>query len=439
MGIYFGTDGIRGVVNDELTYDLAYRCGNALGSTKDKSNILIGCDTRLSSSYLINAFSGGVMSAGSNIVDVGVCTTPGIAYLTKTLGFDYGVVISASHNESKYNGIKIFTKDGVKLGDDRENHLERKFVHQVNVTNDKIGTFTQNFKLIKKYVEHLILSCNHRLDDMKIVIDTSNGASYKIAPYAFKKLGAKVIKINCSPNGKNINHNCGSLHPEMLSKTVKLHKADIGFAFDGDADRIIACDENGEIVDGDKIVYILALYLKKNNMLNKNIVVGTRHTNMGIEKALLKNNITLERTDIGDKYVIAKIDEKKLSLGGEKSGHIIIRDYTTTGDGILTAVKLAEIIKTAKTKASTLSRVKLYPQCNRDVIVSDKIKIINSENLKKEIDSQQNMLGHDARIMVRISGTEPKIRIMVECKNFKFANESALALEKTIKQIDMGI
>jgi len=439
MGIFFGTDGIRGVVNDELTFDLAYKCGNALGGTKTIPTIIVGRDTRVTGSYITTAFSGGAMSAGAKVVDIGVCTTPGIAYITKTLNADYGTVISASHNPPEHNGIKIFTNDGYKLGDDRESALERRFVHNINLPYNKLGTYEIKKSLVNLYINFLVNSCKINLNNLTIVIDASNGASYKIAPTVFKNLGAKVIKINCKNDGININKNCGSLHPENLQKATIKHKATMGFAFDGDADRIIACDENGKILDGDIILYMLAKYFKQNDTLNNNTIVGTRHTNMGLENELKEQGISLIRTDIGDKYVIEKLLEKNLSLGGEKSGHIIISDYATTGDGILTAVKLAEMVKMLNKNLSELSNVNLYPQCNIDCVVKDKMRIINSEKLMNEIDRCEKELGENARIMVRVSGTEPKIRIMVECQDNIIATKYAKNIENVVKEINMGV
>lgn len=437
MGIFFGTDGIRGIVNDELTFDLAYKCGNAVGSTKQGAKIIIGRDTRVTGSYLSIAFAGGAISAGAEVTDVGICPTAGIAYLTKELQFDYGVVISASHNPPEYNGIKIFNNQGFKLGDKAESSLERKFVNTTTISQKNIKNYTQNGKIIKKYVNFLENCAKTPLNNLKVVIDASNGASYKIAPQVFKELGAKVIKINCKNSGENININCGSLHPELLCKTVVATKSNMGFAFDGDSDRIIACDEKGNLLDGDIIVFMLAKYLKTKNALNKNCVVGTSHTNMGIEKALKKLNIKLFRTDVGDKYVLEKIEQEELSLGGEKSGHVIMRNYSTTGDGILTAIKLAEMVKELSQPLSILAKVKLHPQYNIDCIVQDKMRIINNQELASEVAKQEAMLGNNARIMVRVSGTEPKIRIMVEANKIAIAKASAEKIAEVVKKIDM--
>ena len=436
MGIFFGTDGIRGVVNEELTYNVAFKCGNSVGSSKENPTILIGGDTRLTRSYLISAFSSGAMSSGARIIDVGVCPTAGIAYLTKTLKMDYGVVVSASHNPAEYNGIKIFDGDGVKLGENREELLERKFLHETHKKHGKLGDYAQKFSLVKKYQDYLINCCKCRLDGLTIVLDGSNGAAYKIAPKVFKILGAKVIKINCRNNGKEINYNCGSTHPTTLSNAVKKHKANMGFAFDGDSDRIIACDEKGNIVDGDMIIYVLGKYLKSQGRLNKNTVVGTRHTNMGLEKSLKKYGIKLIRTDIGDKYVIAKMEEESLSLGGEKSGHIIFRDLATTGDGILTGVKLAELVKTSGKNISELCDFEIYPQINIDCVVKDKMEVINSQELNSTIDKIDQIMGRDYRLMVRVSGTENKIRIMVEGLDKTKCETYAKEIESTICKIN---
>lgn len=439
MSVFFGTDGIRGVVNNFLTHDLAIKCGNAVAQEKSNAKILIGGDTRISRAFLSNAFSVGAMSAGANVVDIGVCTTPGIAYITSILDFDYGVVVSASHNPAQYNGIKVFNEKGIKLGDKREEALERKFVHEINNDYPNIGSHEYLPNLCKKYEEHLKSCCSVSLDGLTIVIDGSNGASYKIAPSVFRDLGAKVIAINCHDDGKNINNKCGSTSPEKMCATVKKYKADMGFAFDGDADRIIASDENGNVIDGDVIIFMLAKYFKEQGKLTKDTVVGTRHTNMGLEKDLQNLGIKLIRTDIGDKYVIAKMEEENLNLGGEKSGHIIFRDYATTGDGILTGIKLAEMVKVKNKKISELAFANLYPQVNIDCVVSDKVKIINSEILNNAIEHNQKLLGDDARIMVRVSGTEPKIRIMVESQNSTLAESCAKDLESIVMKIDNDI
>lgn len=439
MGIFFGTDGIRGVACEELTYELAYKCGNALGQFKPKAKIIIGRDTRTSGTYLTNAFSGGVMSAGASVIDIGICTTPGIAYITKYLKADFGVVISASHNPAKYNGIKIFTSEGFKLDDGMEDSLERLFMKELNVSCLEIGTYEQNFELVDLYFNHLKKCCGVSLKGLKVVIDASNGASYKISPKIFKALGAEVICLNTKNDGANINNNCGSLHPETLSLEVIKNKADMGFAFDGDADRIIACDKNGRLIDGDEINYILAKYLYENGKLIDNAVVGTKHTNMAIEQKLNQMGIKFIRTDIGDKYVIERMERDSLVLGGEKSGHIILREYATTGDGILTALIISKIVKEKGLNINELIDVKLFPQCNIDVVVRNKNLILENKQLISVIQNKEQELGNLGRIMVRASGTEPKIRIMVEGENGEVCEKLAKEIEVEIKRISGGL
>ena len=436
MAIFFGTDGIRGEVNEFLTHELAYKCGNAIAGEKNNATILIGGDTRVTRSFLTSAFASGAMAAGANIIDVGVCPTAGIAYLTRQLGMDFGVVVSASHNPAKYNGIKIFDHKGFKLGDNAEEALERKFVNNKTVDWGKIGSFHQDHSLIKLYENFLISCCEKKLDGLTIVLDAGYGAAYKVAARVFKKLGAKVKLLHCKNKGLLINDGCGSLYPNLLVEAVKKHKADLGMAFDGDSDRIIACDETGKILDGDIILFIIAKYLKKTKRLSKNTIVGTSHTNIGIENELQRLGINLIRTDIGDKYVIAKMLEEGLDLGGEKSGHIIIREFATTGDGILSGIMLAAMSKLSGERLSKLAAVKLCPQINIDCVVSDKLRVVNSEKLTETINEQRKILGGNARVMVRCSGTEPKIRIMVECDDEKIAAFSAMKIEKIVYEID---
>lgn len=439
MGIFFGTDGIRGKALEELSFDLAYKCGNAISQIKPHCNVLIGRDSRTSGSYLTNSFAVGAMGLGAKIIDIGVCTTPCVAYLTKLLNCDFGVMISASHNSAEYNGIKIFGNDGFKLGDKKEEELERKFINQKVLSYEKLGEYNQNFNYVQFYINHLKKVAGEDLAGLKIVVDASNGGAYKIAPKIFKSLGAKVIEIACECDGVNINNNCGSLYPQKMIDAVIKNKADVGFCFDGDADRIIAADENGNILDGDILLYILAKHFKAINNLSHNMVVGTRHTNMALEENLKEYGINLIRSDIGDKYVLEQMLKHSLNLGGEKSGHIIMSDYSTTGDGVLCALFICSIIKQQNIKISELAGVKLYPQINIDVAVSDKIKVINSLSLQDEILKQENILGSGARIMVRVSGTEPKIRIMVEARDENFAKNSAKAIEEVVKKVDGGL
>lgn len=435
MGIYFGTDGIRGVVNEFLTYEIAFKCGNALASTKKHAKIIIGGDTRSSRDYLISALTSGAISAGGKVIDIGICTTPGIAYITKNSDADFGIVISASHNPPQFNGIKIFDSNGIKLSEEKEDELERKFV-KTKFESINFGNYRQEKKLTRLYEDYLVSTCNVSLKSLKIIVDASNGGGFQIAPRVFRKLGAKVTAIHCKNLGDKINENCGSTHPEDLARTVKARKADIGFAYDGDADRLIACDEKGNIVDGDSILYILAKYLFNQNKLNSNTIVATVQTNKGIEEELNSIGINVIRTNVGDKYVIEKMNEIGLNLGGEKSGHIILKDNASTGDGILASIKLAEILVQTKKKLSALTLKKMYPQCEIDCIVSNKSFILSHPLLLEKINSVKNTLESQGRLVIRASGTEPKIRIMVETKDKRLAKKYAKELAKIVMKLE---
>ncbi len=435
MGLFFGTDGLRGKVNEDLTQSIAYKIGNALSILTENPTVLVGSDTRTSASYLTLPLANGVMSGGGKVIDVGVIPTAGIAYLTRLLKADYGVVISASHNSGEYNGVKVFNKNGYKLGDKEEERIERCFIHEKVNDFPNIGTYVQDFTLIKKYRDFLIKS-SERLDGLTIILDCAYGAAYRIAPEVFKKLGAKVVASNATENGLKINHNCGALYPQNLKGRIKRYNADVGFAFDGDADRVIAVDENGSIIDGDMIICALAKYFNKNGLLKDSTAVGTSHTNMAIEKHLFDNGINFIRTDIGDKYVLAKLLEKNLSLGGEQSGHVILSDYATTGDGILTALTLSSMLIRQKIKASSILDVKLFPQENQNVTVKDKFRVINSEELGKEVAKYTALLSNKGRLMIRASGTEPKIRVMVESNDDALNKQIANSIVATIKNID---
>lgn len=436
MGVFFGTDGLRGKVNVDLTHNIAFKVGNALSILKENPTIIIGSDTRISNSFLTLAVASGAMSGGAKVVDVGVVPTAGIAYITKSIKADYGIVISASHNSGEYNGIKVFNSDGYKLSDKDEEQIERCFIREKISPYPNIGSYVQDFNLVKIYKKFLISASQNSLAGKTIVIDGAFGAANKIAPEVFRSLGANVIAANCVNNGIKINENCGALYPENLIKRVFRYKADMGFAFDGDADRVIAVDENGKIIDGDVIICGLAKYYKSLNKLNQNTVVGTSHTNMAIEEDLKNHGISLIRTDIGDKYVLAKLNEKNLSLGGEQSGHIILKDLATTGDGILSAIAIANMVISNKTKMSQAFKINLYPQSNKNVVVDDKFRIMNSEELGKQIAKFNVDLKGVGRLMIRASGTEPKIRVMVESKNSTLNEEIANTIASLIKRIN---
>ncbi len=435
MGIYFGTDGIRGKVNADLTKSIAYKIGNALSSIKEGANIIVGADTRITNSYLATALATGATNGGANVIDVGVLPTAGIAFLTKTLKADYGVVISASHNPPEYNGLKVFDGNGYKLGDKKEEELEKKFIHEKVNDFPNIGRYSQNHSLCSLYEEYLLKN-SRPLEGFKIALDCANGASFSVAPKVFKALGADVITINATDDGLKINDNAGALYPEVLSKVVLESNADMGFCFDGDADRLIAINQKGEVIDGDVIICGLAKYLKEKGKLNSDTVVGTSHTNMAVERELNAIDVSLIRTQIGDKYVLSKMIEKDLSLGGEQSGHIILKDLSTTGDGILSALTVANILSEKRVSFSEFFNTVLYPQENRDVICQDKHKVLNSEQLLQVITKYNIELSKKGRLMVRASGTEPKIRIMVESQDQVLNHKIADLLASLVKTLD---
>lgn len=436
MGVFFGTDGLRGKVNEELTFDVAYKIGNALSILKESPTVIIGSDTRISNTYLTLAVASGAMSGGAKVIDIGVVPTAGIAYITRAVNADYGIVISASHNSGEYNGIKVFDSNGYKLLDKEEERIERCFIHEKTNDFPNIGTFTQDYNLSKIYKKFLIESSESSLKGLTIILDCAYGAAHRIAPEVFRKLGAKVIASNCTDNGLKINQKCGALYPENLVSRVHRYKADMGFAFDGDSDRVIAVDEKGNIIDGDMIICGLAKHFKKLNKLSLDTVVGTSHTNMAIEENLKQEGINFIRTDIGDKYVLAKLLEKNLSLGGEQSGHIIIKDKATTGDGILTAIAVANMIINEKTTMSKAFDVKLYPQANKNVVANDKFRVINNEQVSNAVAKYSAMLSGKGRLMIRASGTEPKIRVMVESEDRELNENIAKSIVSIINSIN---
>ena len=432
MGNYFGTDGVRGEFGKAISCDIAFKIGNALSQIKTNPKVVVGHDTRLSADALCLSVSAGIVQGGGSVFNVGIIPTAGISFLVESENFDFGIIVTASHNPPNFNGIKIFDSSGRKLSENEEDFLEDFF--QCNYTAEKCGKFVCDESLQKKYLDHLKNSSLVSLEGMKICLDASNGASFVIAPKVFKNLGATVTKTACKNKGEKINVNCGSLHIENLAKKISKTNADVGFAFDGDADRVVAISKSGEVFDGDKLLYILAKDMKEKSLLFANTVVGTSHTNSGIMVALNRQKINLIRTDIGDKYVIEAMEKMNLSLGGEQSGHIIIKNYAQTGDGILTAIKICEIMKETQKSLDELFDANLIPQENINVSVKDKIKILNNENLKILTNQIANEISPAGRLLVRASGTEDKIRIMVEHPNKQkakvFANQIKSLIEK---------
>ena len=445
MRKYFGTDGVRGVANTELTCDLAYKLGRAggyvLAQGKDKVKVIVGKDTRVSGDMLEAALVAGLMSVGCDVVTVGVIPTPGVAYLTKKYEADCGVVISASHNPVEYNGIKFFNKDGYKLDDAVEleiegyiDNIEKVDYHPVG---EKVGRkiFVHNAQ--RDYIDYLKSIVNVDFKGLKVVLDCANGAAYKVAPTIFSELGANVVTINSEPDGNNINDKCGSTHPEMLQKAVVENKADLGLAYDGDADRLIAVDENGNIVDGDHIMILSAVYLKKKNQLSNNTLVITVMTNIGLNVAAREHGINLETTDVGDRYVIEAMKKGEFNLGGEQSGHMIFSDYNTTGDGVLSSLMLSKIIMEEKKPLSELASImSVYPQVLVNVEVKNEVKnkFMEVEEIKNEITRIEELMEGSGRVLIRPSGTQPLVRVMLEGKEEGQINELANNLANLIKE-----
>lgn len=427
MGKLFGTDGVRGVANTELTADLAYKLGRVgayiLTEGKKKARIVIGKDTRRSGDMLEAAIVAGILSTGSDALCVGVVPTPAVAFLTRKYEADAGVVISASHNPVEFNGIKFFNKDGFKLPDEIEGKIEEIILNEkeidLNPSGSDIGKKVEIDDSIKQYSQFLINSINTDLRGMKIAVDCANGAAYVAAPSVLSALGAEIKIINNKPDGLNINLNCGSTHPEGLQKLVTDWGAHVGLAFDGDADRLIAVDEKGHLVDGDKILTICGSYMKEKGTLSKDTVVSTVMSNIGFDLALKKAGCNVVRTKVGDRYVLEKMKEEGYDLGGEQSGHLIFLKHNTTGDGLLSALKLLEVVKERKQSLSKLAGMMTsYPQVlvNARVGNSNKTKYMEDMVVCQEIEKLEKAMNGEGRVLIRPSGTEPLVRVMLEGK-----------------------
>lgn len=430
MSIHFGTDGIRGKFGEDLTIDIAYKCGNSLNG-----NLIIGRDTRQSGIEIVKAFTKGALDAGCNVTEIGVCTTPCVAYLTLNKSFDYGIMITASHNPAEYNGIKIFSGKGLKLSQDIEKSIENHINNaQVNLYNT--GIYNKAPTLLDEYVNFIKSTAKTNFNNIKVVLDCANGASYDIAPKVFKSLGAEVVAISCTPDGTNINLNCGSLHPDNLVDAVLKNKANFGFAFDGDADRILAVDEEGNILDGDKLMYFFAKYYLAEGKLTNKQVVGTVMSNLGVEKALNNIGISLVRTNVGDKYVSEALINNNLLIGAEQSGHIILYDIFPTGDGVLNAIQVVNACVQSNKKLSQFIDYKPYKQTTINVFVKDKDAIMQKTELTKQVSMQNNKIAGQGRILVRKSGTEPCIRVMVESASQDICNKYSQELVEFIKDLD---
>lgn len=443
MGKLFGTDGIRGVANQELTADLAYQLGRAatfyFGKSVERPQIVIGRDTRLSGMMLESALAAGICSAGGDALLLGVAPTPAVAYLTHLLKAQSGVVISASHNPFYDNGIKFFSADGYKLSDAVEEELEQILEDGMctflNPRDEKIGQIYPIHERLDMYCDYLLKSTKSSLKGLKVVVDCANGAAYEVAPKIYRALGAEVIPMYISPDGVNINADCGSTHLENLQREVIAHQADIGIAHDGDADRCLAVTESGEIIDGDRILLICALLMQAQNKLAAETVVTTVMSNLGFHQAAKKYDLKLEVTSVGDRYVLERMKEKHLSLGGEQSGHIIFGDMSTTGDGVLTGVQLLSALKESGKKASELNSVmEQFPQVLVNISVKSKVGWDVNEAIAAAIRVGEEKLGDHGRILVRPSGTEPLLRVMAEGPCLDELNQIVNEIAEVIKK-----
>lgn len=427
MGRLFGTDGVRGVANESLTPELALQIGRAAAmvllreSKSSKPTILIGKDTRASGDMLEAALTAGFTSVGCNVLSVGVVPTPAVAYLVCKYECEAGVMISASHNSCEYNGIKIFQKTGYKLDDAIEEEIEAIVLDNAEeipvLTGGAVGNRLYCKTAVRDYVEHIVSTTDVRFDGLSIALNCANGSASVCAKEIFTSLGAKCLMLSDTPDGVNINDNCGSTHPEELMKFVKDAGLDLGLAFDGDADRMLAVDENGELVDGDKVIAICAKRMKDEGKLAKNTAVVTVMSNMGFFKFCKQNDIECAKTAVGDRYVLEKMLKDGYNIGGEQSGHVIFLDYATTGDGELSGVQLIETMVKSGKKLSELAQImRVYPQVliNVKVTPEGKQKYNNDEYIISAVQQAEMELSGEGRVLVRVSGTEPLVRVMLE-------------------------
>ncbi|MDD6694840.1 MAG: phosphoglucosamine mutase [Firmicutes bacterium] len=447
MSRLFGTDGVRGVANEELTPLLAMQLGQAGASvltkeTSHKPTIMVGCDTRISGDMLANALMAGACSVGANAVYVGVVPTPAVAYLTRKYHMDAGVVISASHNPVEFNGIKFFDANGYKLPDAMEDEIEAIIKNDMKdltfPTGTGIGSITYRTDAREDYVKHATEAIPVDLHGMKIVADCAEGASYYTSIEALKTLGAEVVAIHNTPDGTNINANCGSTHMEELMERVKAEKANVGLAFDGDADRLLAVDENGNKVDGDQIMGIVGNYLKEQKKLKKDTIVATVMSNLGFFLMGEKQGIHMEQTKVGDRYVLERMRQIGANLGGEQSGHIIFLDENTTGDGLLSALHLLQVLAETKKPLSELAAImEVLPQAlvNAKVPNDKKNSYMENPQIADAINALTKKFAGEGRVLIRPSGTEPLVRVMIEGKDQKQIQEEAEKLAALIEKV----
>lgn len=451
MRRYFGTDGIRRIANTDLSPEFVYKVAKAgayvLSKHTDHSPIiLIGRDTRISGNLIESAMTAGFLSYGANVLSVGVIPTPAIAYLTKKLNADASVVISASHNTFEFNGIKFFSNKGMKIPDELEEEIENimdsDMINTLVASNEKIGISKESSGLADDYISFITgifgdVFVKNLDTNFKVVIDTANGATYDVADKIFTKLGINHKIINNTPNGININDKCGSTHLEMLKDYVVSNNYSLGIAYDGDGDRCLLVDENGNTIDGDSILAISSNYLKEIGKLNKNTVVATVMSNIGLGKYAMKNGINLEKTNVGDRYVLEKMLEKGYNLGGEQSGHVIFSDYNRTGDGILTSLMILKILSEKHILlGEAASIVTIYPQVLYNAKVPNEKKNVYKDNdlIVQKIKEAENELKDSGRILIRPSGTEPVVRVMIEGENLDFITNLANEIGKLIEE-----
>lgn len=446
MGRLFGTDGVRGVANTELTGEMAYQLGRAGAYvlTKEKKHaprILVAMDTRISGDMLESALVAGICSVGAHAVLAGVIPTPAVAYLVRHYRLDAGVMISASHNPVEYNGIKFFSDQGYKLSDELEDEIEDIVLSRMEVlpcpTGSGIGTRGYAEEALDDYITFLRDSTKERFQGIKVALDCANGAAYKAAPITMLELGAQLCIIHNEPDGTNINDKCGSTHMEDLVALVKENGADIGFAFDGDADRCLAVDENGELIDGDKILAICGCDMKARGELKRDTIVGTVMSNLGLTMMGRENEISVLQTNVGDRYVLESMLAEGYNLGGEQSGHIIFLDYNSTGDGVLTAIQLLSVMNRSGKKASQLAKtMEVMPQVlvNARVNNARKNEYMEVPEIKAAIEALQEKFSSDGRVLIRTSGTEPLVRVMIEGKDKEVMEKEAMKLAAFIEE-----
>lgn len=446
MGRLFGTDGVRGVANTELTGEMAYQLGRAGAYvlTKEKKHaprILVAMDTRISGDMLESALVAGICSVGAHAVLAGVIPTPAVAYLVRHYRLDAGVMISASHNPVEYNGIKFFSDQGYKLSDELEDEIENIVLSRMEVlpcpTGSGIGTRGYAEEALDDYIAFLRNSTKERFQGIKVALDCANGAAYKAAPITMLELGAQLCIIHNEPDGTNINDKCGSTHMEDLVALVKENGADIGFAFDGDADRCLAVDENGQLIDGDKILAICGCDMKARGELKKDTIVGTVMSNLGLTIMGRENEISVLQTNVGDRYVLENMLAEGYNLGGEQSGHIIFLDYNSTGDGVLTAIQLLSVMNRSGKKASELAKtMEVMPQVlvNARVNNARKNEYMEVPEIKAAIEALQEKFSSDGRVLIRTSGTEPLVRVMIEGKDKEAMEKEAMKLAAFIEE-----